>query len=153
VKLQELVQQRSGEAFMNMRRLNGLRDQVGEHLRASLAANEGEDQREEMEQLSAEVEVTVQRLDSMWDDFNAINSQTVESMSVLGAEKRKIEDARTSFLKATALIAASKRVKEESDNSVDKDALKKVQQTLEYGHTQDLETKWETPEEAKATYP
>lgn len=150
VKLQDLIQQRSGEAFMNMRRLNGLRDQVGEHLSAVLAANTGEDAREEVEQVSAAVEVTVQRLDEMWDDFNTINSQTVENMSTLGAEKRKVEDARTSFLRATAIIAASDKVNEDTDTSVDTEALKKVQQTLDYGHTSDLEPKWKPPEATKA---
>jgi hypothetical protein len=149
-KLQDLVQQRSGEAFMNMRRLNDVRNHVGEYLSAVLEANTDEDAREEIERVSAEVEETITRLDSLWDDFNAINSQTTETMSTLGAEGRKIDDARTAFLKATALIAASDKKSDESDTSVDEETLKSVQQTLKYGHTDDLDMKWDPSQESRA---
>jgi hypothetical protein len=149
-KLQDLVQQRSGEAFMNMRRLNDVRNHVGEYLSAVLEANTDEDAREEIERVSAEVEETITRLDTLWDDFNAINSQTTEIMSTLGAEGRKIDDARTAFLKATALIAASDKKSDEPDTSVDEETLKSVQQTLKYGHTDDLDMKWDPSQESRA---
>lgn len=146
-KLQDLVSQRGGNAFTNMRRLNDLRGHFGEYLRAVLEDNTSDDGREAVERVSLEAEAAVERLEALWGELNTINSSTSGSRSALRGGQRKIQDARQSFLEARAIMVASKVSK---GKPVDKEALKRIRGTLKYGHTDDLDLEWSPAADTRA---